>query len=145
MARRRPSAPRPPPPRRRHRRVRHPRAHRRFTEVLRGERQVALRTEAPKSAKSRTRSARSSGSKQKADSVALDAAGEGRFERLREWRAATAKDAGLPAYVIFHDATLRQVAAEAPTSLDALAGVSGIGAGKLDKWGTALLEVVAAA
>ena len=114
-------------------------------EVLRGERQVALRTEAPKSAKSRTRSARSSGSKQKADSVALDAAGEGRFERLREWRAATAKDAGLPAYVIFHDATLRQVAAEAPTSLDALAGVSGIGAGKLDKWGTALLEVVAAA
>lgn len=48
----------------------------------------------------------------------------------------------MPPYVIFHDATLRQVAATAPTSLDELAGISGIGAAKLDKWGTAVLHIV---
>ena len=53
------------------------------------------------------------------------------------------KEAGVPPYVVFHDATLRQIAAEVPTSLDALAGVSGVGAGKLDKWGAAVLETVA--
>ncbi|MCW2848764.1 MAG: ATP-dependent helicase RecQ [Marmoricola sp.] len=109
-------------------------------DVLRGEREVALRTEAPTSARKRSSG---SGRKAKGDEIPLDAAGEALFERLRGWRAATAKEAGLPAYVVFHDATLRQVAAEAPTTLDALAGVSGIGAGKLDKWGTSVLEVVA--
>ena len=48
----------------------------------------------------------------------------------------------MPAYVVFHDATLRQVALVAPTALDQLAAISGIGAGKLEKWGPALLEVV---
>jgi ATP-dependent DNA helicase RecQ len=109
-------------------------------EVLRGDCQVALRTEAPKSARKRSSGA---ARRAKADEVPLDAAGEALFERLRAWRAATAKEAGLPAYVVFHDATLRQVAAEVPTTLDALGGVSGIGAGKIDKWGAALLEVVA--
>ncbi|GAB2882018.1 DNA helicase RecQ [Nocardioides pacificus] len=108
-------------------------------EVLRGNRQVALRTEAPKAA--RTRSAKRS---RAADAVVLDAAGEALFERLRAWRATTAKQAGLPAYVIFHDATLRHVAAASPATLAELGTISGIGAGKLEKWGEALLEVVAA-
>ncbi len=56
--------------------------------------------------------------------------------------AATAKEQGVPAYVIFHDATLRQIAAAAPGSLADLAAVSGVGAGKLDRWGPAVLEVV---
>jgi ATP-dependent DNA helicase RecQ len=107
------------------------------TAVLRGERTVALRTETRAPAKQR----RVPKSKA-AGSVPLDAPGEELFERLRLWRAATAKDAGLPAYVVFHDATLRSVAATTPTSLDELAGISGIGAGKLDKWGAELLEVV---
>ncbi len=109
-------------------------------DVLRGDRPVALRTEAPKAARTR-----SSGSarKTKVNEVPLDAAGEARFERLRAWRAATAKEAGLPAYVVFHDATLRQVAAEAPSTMGALGGVSGIGVGKIEKWGAALLELVA--
>ena len=49
----------------------------------------------------------------------------------------------MPPYVVFHDATLRQVAARAPATLDGLAAISGIGASKLDKWGPAVLEVVA--
>lgn len=109
-------------------------------EVLLSGRQVPLRTEAPRSSRKR-----SGGSARKAaaDATPLDAAGEDRFEKLRNWRAATAKEAGLPAYVIFHDATLRQVAAEVPNDRAALAGISGIGAGKIDKWGDALLEILA--
>jgi ATP-dependent DNA helicase RecQ len=109
------------------------------TAVLRGERTVALRREAP-------RTARTSSTKKKsaaAAAVALDAAGEELFERLRAWRSSTAKEAGVPPYVVFHDATLRQVAKTAPTSLGGLAAVSGVGANKLDKWGAAILEVVA--
>ena len=110
-------------------------------QVLREGRQVPLRTEAPRS--SRKRSGGSGRSSKAADATPLDAAGEARFERLRGWRGATAKEAGLPAYVIFHDATLRQVAAEVPADKDALSGISGIGAGKLEKWGDALLEALA--
>ena len=114
------------------------------SEVLRGERRVALRREAAGAGKAgkpsrstRTRSAAAS-------AVTLDAAGEELFERLRTWRSSAAKDAGVPPYVIFHDATLRQVAATAPTSTSGLAGISGVGAAKLEKWGPAVLEVVAA-
>jgi len=105
--------------------------------VLRGERTVALRREAPKTARAPSRSRSAA-----AEAVALDPAGETLFERLRAWRSATAKEAGVPPYVVFHDATLRQVASTAPTSLSALAAVSGVGANKLDKWGAAILEVV---
>ncbi|SCL19019.1 ATP-dependent DNA helicase RecQ [Micromonospora pallida] len=65
------------------------------------------------------------------------------FERLRAWRAATAKEQGVPAYVIFHDATLRQIATDAPTSLAELSGVSGVGENKLAKYGDQLLAVLA--
>ncbi|MEI5675768.1 MULTISPECIES: DNA helicase RecQ [unclassified Nocardioides] len=109
--------------------------------VLRGERQVRLRHEVKPSA---TRSSSSSGRKAKADDVPLDAAGESLFEELRAWRAATAKEAGLPAYVVFHDATLRQIAAVRPTSREQLAGVSGLGAAKLEKYGDALLGITGA-
>jgi ATP-dependent DNA helicase RecQ len=72
----------------------------------------------------------------------LPAAAAPVFERLRAWRAATAKEQGVPAYVIFHDATLRQIAAEAPGSLNALAGVSGVGEAKLAKYGPQILDVL---
>ncbi|GAB3665094.1 DNA helicase RecQ [Nocardioides korecus] len=113
-------------------------------EVLRAGRQVPLRTEAPRASRKRSGGSGGSGRSKAADAIPLDAAGEARFERLRGWRAATAKEAGLPAYVIFHDATLRQVAAEVPGDKAALAGISGIGAGKIEKWGDALLEVLSA-
>ncbi|MFD0787924.1 HRDC domain-containing protein, partial [Micromonospora azadirachtae] len=65
------------------------------------------------------------------------------FERLRAWRAAAAKEQGVPAYVIFHDATLRQIATDAPTSLAELSQVSGVGENKLAKYGEQILTVLA--
>ncbi|MFD2416291.1 DNA helicase RecQ [Amycolatopsis pigmentata] len=65
------------------------------------------------------------------------------FERLRAWRAATAKEQGVPAYVIFHDATLRQIAAEMPSTLGALGEISGIGENKLAKYGQQILDTLA--
>ncbi len=64
------------------------------------------------------------------------------FDALRAWRTATAKEQGVPPYVIFHDATLRQVAASVPTSLLALAGVNGVGQTKLDRYGQQVLDVL---
>ncbi|AFU04777.1 DNA helicase RecQ [Nocardia brasiliensis] len=65
------------------------------------------------------------------------------FERLREWRAATAKEQGVPAYVVFHDATLREIAARKPSSLAELGTVGGVGENKLAKYGEGVLEVLA--
>ncbi|HEX2316001.1 MAG TPA: DNA helicase RecQ [Thermomonospora sp.] len=65
------------------------------------------------------------------------------FERLRAWRAATAKEQGVPAYVIFHDATLREIATRRPSSLAELSGVSGVGDNKLAKYGEQVIEVLA--
>jgi ATP-dependent DNA helicase RecQ len=74
--------------------------------------------------------------------VDLDAAAQQRYEALRAWRAEVAKAHNLPAYVIFHDATLAAIAQRAPQSLDDLQGISGIGARKLDAYGDAVLRVV---
>lgn len=65
------------------------------------------------------------------------------FERLRAWRAATAREQGVPAYVIFHDATLRQIASDAPSALADLSRVSGVGEAKLAKYGEQVLAVLA--
>lgn len=65
------------------------------------------------------------------------------FERLRAWRAATAREQGVPAYVIFHDATLRQIATDAPSALADLSRVSGVGEAKLAKYGEQVLAVLA--
>ncbi|MGW5632905.1 DNA helicase RecQ, partial [Streptosporangium sandarakinum] len=64
------------------------------------------------------------------------------FERLRAWRAATAKEQGVPAYVVFHDATLREIATRSPSSLPELGEVSGVGENKLAKYGERILEVL---
>jgi ATP-dependent DNA helicase RecQ len=64
------------------------------------------------------------------------------FERLRAWRAVTAKEQGVPAYVIFHDSTLRQIATDAPTTLAALGRISGIGEAKLTRYGQPILDVL---
>jgi ATP-dependent DNA helicase RecQ len=66
------------------------------------------------------------------------------FEQLRSWRAATAREQGVPAYVIFHDATLRQIATQAPSSLAELGTVSGVGENKLAKYGQAILDTLGA-
>jgi ATP-dependent DNA helicase RecQ len=66
------------------------------------------------------------------------------FERLRAWRAATAKEQGVPAYVVFHDATLREIAAGTPSSLAELGEVSGVGENKLAKYGQQILDTLTA-
>ncbi|MEI3849048.1 MULTISPECIES: DNA helicase RecQ [Microbacterium] len=66
------------------------------------------------------------------------------FEELRAWRARTAKEQGVPAYVVFGDATLRALAEHRPTRGEDLIGISGIGERKREAYGAALLEVIAA-
>ncbi|MGV8964804.1 MAG: DNA helicase RecQ [Cellulomonas sp.] len=110
--------------------------------VLRGTRSVLLRREAtrpPKAART-ARSTKRSG----APAVELDAAATSVFERLRAWRAVTAKDQGVPAYVVFHDATLREIATRVPATLDELGTVSGVGVAKLDRYGPQILEALSA-
>jgi ATP-dependent DNA helicase RecQ len=64
------------------------------------------------------------------------------FQALREWRKGVAKEHGVPAYTVFHDATLQEIARRLPDSFDGLRGISGIGATKLERYGELLLKVV---
>ncbi|MBU4611538.1 DNA helicase RecQ [Achromobacter sp. GG226] len=108
--------------------------------VLKGEHTLMLRRESPKAA---ARASRSEG-RAKPAAIALDPADEAVFLALRAWRASVAKDHGVPAYVIFHDATLREIARARPGSLDDLAHVNGVGDRKLQAYGEAILEQVEA-
>ena len=73
----------------------------------------------------------------------LDLLGQARFAALKAWRAEVAREHQLPAYVIFHDATLAAIAALGPQTVDELQGVSGMGAKKLEAYGQEVLRVVA--
>ena len=64
------------------------------------------------------------------------------FDALRELRRTLAKDAGVPPYVIFHDSTLREMAAARPASLASLGEIGGVGARKLEAYGDAFLQVI---
>ena len=72
----------------------------------------------------------------------LDASAQERWERLRNWRAAIAKEHGVPAYVVFHDATLTELARVCPSTTDALSRISGVGARKLERYGADLLALL---
>jgi len=65
------------------------------------------------------------------------------FERLRAWRTGSAKEQGVPPYVIFHDATLAQIAASLPSTLAGLAMVNGVGETKLARYGQQILDLLA--
>jgi len=67
------------------------------------------------------------------------------FDRLRETRRRLASESGVPPYVIFHDSTLREIAARKPRDLHELSEVQGVGAAKLERYGTAMLEALARA
>jgi ATP-dependent DNA helicase RecQ len=105
--------------------------------VLRGERRIALRRQAAAEKLPRKRKAATAG-------AALPAAGQPLFERLRLWRAGVAAEHGVPAYVVFHDQTLRVIAESKPQSLAELAGISGLGERKLARYGADLLRLVTA-
>ncbi len=102
--------------------------------VLRGERRIELRTQVAEPRR------RAKGRRAVA-AEGLDAPAERLFARLREWRAGVAKEHGVPAYVVFHDGTLRAIAQQRPDSLAALGEVSGVGAAKLARYGAAVLEL----
>jgi ATP-dependent DNA helicase RecQ len=77
--------------------------------------------------------------------AAADANGGGNeivFQALREWRKGVAREHGVPAYTVFHDSTLLEIARVLPESLDVLRSISGIGATKLERYGQPLIEIV---
>ena len=108
-------------------------------EVLSGARPVRLRREAARTTSRTPRTGR------RADAAAdLDASATAVFDRLRAWRAAAAKEQGVPAYVVFHDATLREIATRRPSSLEELGTVTGVGATKRERYGPGLLAALGA-
>ncbi|WP_454084107.1 DNA helicase RecQ [Georgenia sp. Marseille-Q6866] len=109
-------------------------------EVLRGEREVRLRREPE-----RVRTARKSRSGAAKAPLDLDEPQQALFQQLRTWRATTAKEQGVPAYVVFPDATLAAIAQSRPENRSELSGISGVGAAKLERYGEAVLGLVAEA
>ncbi len=107
--------------------------------ILRGEVAVPLRRDVlmPKQ-RSPKQSAQSKAA------AALSDADAAIFERLRAWRTAQATEQGVPAYMVFSDATLRALAEAKPQSEAELSGISGIGASKLERYGTDLLGLLSA-
>lgn len=104
--------------------------------VLKGEVELRFRHEPDKPARGR----RTRGGAATAVAVDLDPESQLRFDALREWRSNMAREQNVPAYVIFHDSTLRAIAQAAPDDLDELSRVPGIGASKLDRYGEAVLQ-----
>jgi ATP-dependent DNA helicase RecQ len=95
--------------------------------VLKGEEQLTIAVPPPRKRASRKR---------------FDGPADPLFDALREARRKLAADAGVPPYVIFHDSTLREIAARKPRTLNELSTVEGIGAVKLERYGEAMLAVL---
>jgi len=107
-------------------------------QVLRKQRPVMLRREPERAAKApRARKAAEPAATLTAEAAAV-------FERLRAWRYERAKEQGVPAYVVFTDATLREIATTLPSSLAELGKVSGIGETKLARYGQQVLDTLGA-
>ncbi|MCP1274029.1 DNA helicase RecQ [Gluconobacter albidus] len=104
--------------------------------ILRGEERVALRLEA-KAALSA-----SAGSNGNTENDRLSADEKPYFDALRQWRLSEAREQEIPPYVIFHDSVLRDIAREQPENRDGLGCIKGVGASKLDRYGTAVLTVL---
>jgi ATP-dependent DNA helicase RecQ len=104
--------------------------------ILRGDTQVLLRQTSPRKA-TVERPSRGVAATAGEFSQAL-------FDALRSWRAGEAKSQAVPPYVIFHDATLREIAAARPQSLDELGQIKGVGASKLQRYGGRVLRLLGA-
>lgn len=105
--------------------------------VLKGEQSVPIRQPSANAREKRSRN-------RVASTLEKDLSSEGSacFARLKAWRSQQAKASGKPAYVIFHDATLHDIALHMPASLHELAAIPGIGEKKLDTYGEDVLRVV---
>jgi ATP-dependent DNA helicase RecQ len=104
--------------------------------VLRREREVPMRREPERAPKTRT-------AKTTTAPVDLPPEAAGTFEKLRTWRSATAKEQGVPPYVVFHDKTLREIATALPSTLRELGTINGVGENKLAKYGQQILDTLA--
>lgn len=102
--------------------------------VLKGQQNVYLRQQ--------TRTEQLSKKRHGDDLTPLDSTERYLWEQLRSWRAKTAKEHGVPAYVIFHDATLHELVRLCPKTEDELSQVTGVGARKLDKYGVYLMQIL---
>ena len=106
--------------------------------VLRGETRLQLRvpTEVRRSRRPSPRGA------ERPPPLPLDEVGLQHFAALKAWRAEVASEHNLPAYVVFHDATLAEMARSRPDTLESLSGISGVGAKKLQAYGQEILRVL---
>lgn len=107
--------------------------------VLQGERELRLRIDpTPKKAMKKPKVAKAA--------VAIDLTDDDRelFEKLRSWRRQRALDDDVPAYIVFSDATLRELATHRPADSEQLTNINGIGAKKLETYGREVLEVIGA-
>jgi ATP-dependent DNA helicase RecQ len=104
--------------------------------VLKGEESVRLRhAAAPTKRQKRTR-------RDLDVAAGLDPGGTKLFEALRSWRLGMSREHGVPAYVIFHDGTLKEIARARPTTVTALGEVAGVGEKKLEAYGRDIVELV---
>ena len=114
-------------------------------EILKGQSAVWLKLLTEKAAgpgrTSRPRNARAAVAD---DGQPLTLAARDALDALKAWRAGVAKEHNLPAFVIFHDATLRAIAARQPRSLADLDGIAGLGVKKREAYGDEVLRVVSA-
>ena len=108
-------------------------------EILRGSKAVRFRLEAP----ARERQGRRPERKAGAAATELDPGERALWEALRAWRLEEARRQELPPYVIFHDSTLIEIARRRPVALSALADIPGIGRSKLERYGSAVVGIVA--
>ncbi|MCY1163283.1 ATP-dependent DNA helicase RecQ [compost metagenome] len=108
--------------------------------VLKGEANVMLREQAAAGKASRAKKSTKTSVKGLAE-AALNAGALERLAKLKAWRADIAREHNLPAFVIFHDATLRAIAERSPQSLPDLEGIAGIGSKKLEAYGAEVLRI----
>jgi len=104
--------------------------------VLRGEQKIQLR-QYQKPVKQKRASSGSSYVE-----TSLTTAEQAIFDKLRWWRVETARRHNVPAYVIFHDATMREIARARPASFDVLRGITGVGQRKLDTYGAEIIALI---
>jgi ATP-dependent DNA helicase RecQ len=113
-------------------------------EVYRGERRVQVRAELERPAGPGGGGAEAGRRNRLGSAFEVPAADRALFEALRAWRKAQAAAQGVPPYVIMHDRTLLEIAARRPGTDGELAACNGVGQGKLERYGAAVLDVVAA-
>jgi len=108
--------------------------------LLRGERRLELRLAPARAERRKDRRGPAAAARmQAAEAAEADA---DLLSALKTWRRELARSQGVPPYVVFHDRTLLEIAAQRPATLDALGGIIGVGQAKLARYGTAVLSVL---